>query len=134
MQNYLGDVITRIRNGHQARLGAVLLHSATPKSCVKILEVLREEGYILGFQEWNDEITNRQFLKVLLKYNRAGRPAIGNIFQVSKPGRRVYVSTKSLWKPKSTAGMFILATPKGVLTDRDARLFNAGGELLLGVY
>lgn len=134
MHNLLGDLITRIYNGQQARLGAILLHSATPKYCMAILEILREEGYILGFQEWYDPKLNRTFLKILLKYNAMGVPAIKKIFQISKPTRRIYISTIILWKPKATAGFFILSTPKGLLIDRDARLLNVGGELLLGVY
>jgi small subunit ribosomal protein S8 len=59
---------------------------------------------------------------------------IRNIFRVSKPGRRVFLSTKALWKPKTTTGIFILSTPKGLYTDRDARFFNLGGEILCGVY
>lgn len=134
MQNLLGDLIVRIYNGQQARLGAIILHQATPKSCLLILEILRKEGYILGFQEWYDARLNRNFIKVLLKYNAMGVPAIKKIFQISKPTRRVYVSTILLWKPKATAGFFILSTPKGILIDRDARLLNVGGELLLGIY
>lgn len=134
MQNFLGDLLTRIRNGQQARLGAILLHPATPQSCIAVLEVLRDEGYIIGFQEWYDVRTNRRFLKVILKYSATGAPAIRGIFQVSKPSRRVYASTKALWKPKTTVGIFVLSTPKGILADRDARMFNAGGEILLGIY
>jgi len=93
MQNLLGDLITRIYNGQQARLGAILLHTATPKSSLAILEILRDEGYIVGFQETYDERLKRTFLKVLLKYNAMGVPAIKKIFQISKPTRRVYIST-----------------------------------------
>ena len=63
-----------------------------------------------------------------------GVPSIRKIFQISKPSKRIYVATQVLWKPKSTSGIFILSTPKGFLVDREARLFNVGGELLLGVY
>ena len=134
MHNLLGDLITRIYNGQQARLGAILLHTATPKSCILILEILRNEGYIIGFQEWYDYKLKRMYLKVLLKYDHMGLPVIKKIFQISKPTRRVYLSTLVIWKPKATAGLFILSTPKGLLTDKDARLLNVGGELLLGIY
>ena len=96
--------------------------------------MLREEGYIVGFQEYYNVKLKRTFIKVLLKYNAIGVPAIKKIFQISKPTRRVYISTQVLWKPKASAGLFILSTPKGLLIDRDARLLNVGGELLLGVY
>lgn len=134
MHNLLGDLITRISNGQQARLGAIVLHSATPKSCILILEILRNEGYIIGFHEWYDPQLKRTFLKVQLKYDSMGQPIIRKIFQISKPTRRIYISTVILWKPKATAGLFILSTPKGLLIDRDARLLNVGGELLLGIY
>jgi small subunit ribosomal protein S8 len=134
MQNLLGDLITRIQNGQQARLSAILLSPAIPKNLFKILEILRDEGYILGFQEWHDQKLNRTFIKLFLKYNIMGVPSIRKIFQISKPSRRIYIATQLLWKPKSTSGIFILSTPKGFLVDREARLFNVGGELLLGVY
>lgn len=134
MQNLLGDLIVRIQNGQQARLGAILLHPATPKRLFIILEILRDEGYILDFQEWYDQRTKHTFIKLFLKYNAMGVPSIRKIFQISKPTKRIYISTKALWKPKSTGGLFILSTPKGFLVDRDARLFNVGGELLLGIY
>lgn len=134
MQNLLGDLITRIYNGQQARLGAIILHPATPKSCLLVLDLLRDEGYILGYNLWYDPKLKRTFLKVLLKYSAYGAPAIKKIFQISKPTRRIYISTVILWKPKASAGLYILSTPKGLLTDRDARLLNVGGELLLGIY
>jgi len=134
MQNLLGDLITRIYNGQQARLGAIILHPATPKSCILVLDLLRDEGYILGYNLWYDPKLKRTFLKVLLKYSAYGAPAIKKIFQISKPTRRIYISTVILWKPKASAGLYILSTPKGLLTDRDARLLNVGGELLLGIY
>ena len=134
MQNLLGDLITRIYNGQQARLGAILLDARTPKSCLLILDILRNEGYILGYHTWYDSKLKRTFLKVLLKYSTLGTPAIKNFFLISKPTRRIYISTLVLWKPKATSGCFLLSTPKGLLVDRDARLLNVGGELLLGVY
>jgi ribosomal protein S8 len=93
MQNLLGDLITRIYNGQQARLGAIILHPATPKSCILVLDLLRDEGYILGYNLWYDPKLKRTFLKVLLKYSAYGAPAIKKIFQISKPTRRIYIST-----------------------------------------
>lgn len=134
MKDFLGDMLVRIKNGQKVRLNAVLLHPATPKHCIKVLNVLQEEGYIYGYQEWINPETSIKMIKVLLKYNNTGIPVIKNIFRISTPGRRVYVSTKALWKPKTTAGIFILSTPKGFYTDRDARFFNLGGELVCGIY
>ena len=95
MQNFLGDMITRIRNGHRARLGAILLHPSIPKLCVRLLEILRDEGYILGFQ-YIVNGNNKLQIKVLLKYDATGSSVIQSFFQISKPSRRVYVSLNSL--------------------------------------
>lgn len=133
MQNFLGDMITRIRNGHRARLGAILLHPSTPKLCVRLLEILRDEGYILGFQYIVNE-NNKPQIKVLLKYDATGSSVIQSFFQISKPSRRVYISLNSLWKPKSSFGLFVISTPMGLMVDREARIRNLGGEVLCGIY
>ena len=101
---------------------------------IKILEVLKKEGYIRGFIEYVDPKLNFIKIKVLLKYDANGVPAVTNIFRVSTPSRKYYLSIKSLWKPKSTSGFFILSTPKGILIDRDARLHGQGGEVICGIY
>lgn len=94
MQNFLGDMITRIRNGQRARLGAIYLHYFTPKLCLKILKILKDEGYILGFQYIS--LNNQLQIKVLLKYNANGVGTIKSIFQISKPGMPLYFSLVSL--------------------------------------
>lgn len=134
MRDFIGDMLTRIRNGQRARLESIILHPATPNYCENLLELLWEEGYIRGFTEFYDEKKNRKFIKVLLKYNSIGTPIIKGVFRVSTPGRRRYISIKALWKPKSTGGIFVLSTPRGVMVDRDARLLNVGGEVLFGIY
>jgi small subunit ribosomal protein S8 len=135
MQNFLGDMRTRIINGHRARLGAVFLHPSTPKIYIKILEILREEGYILGFQhEVNIYNSNKSQLKVILKYDHSGTPIIRSFFQISKPSRPVYLTLNSFWKPKSTFGLFIISTSAGFMIDREARKRNLGGEVLCGIY
>ena len=132
MQNFLGDMLTRIRNGQRARLGAIYLHPFTPKLCVQVLVLLRIEGYISGFQYIC--LNNKIFIKVLLKYNNVGEEVIKSIFQISKPGRRIYLGLNSLWKPKNSFGIFIISTSKGLMVDREARLNNLGGEILCGLY
>lgn len=134
MQDFLGDMITRIRNGHRARLGAVLLHPYTPNVCVRLLEILRDEGYILGFQYIHNTKSKKPQIKVLLKYDATGSSVVQAIFQVSKPSRRIYISLNALWKPKTTFGVFIVSTPIGLMVDREARLRNLGGEVLCGIY
>ncbi len=140
MKDYISDMLTRIINGQKSKLGEVMLHSSTPQKCISILNILEKEGYIFGWEEWSlkneNKITKDKTLriKVLLKYNGQGNSAIRGIFRVSKPGRKVYISTKALWKPKSGAGIFILSTPFGILTDKEARYFNVGGEVLCGIF
>lgn len=134
MRDYLGDLIIRIKNAQKARLQEILMHPYLPQQYIKILRILYLEGYIRGFEERWDAKKGRFVIRVFLKYNVRGEPIIENVFTVSAPGRRVYVSTKTLWQPKTSRGLFVLSTPKGFLVDRDARLLNVGGELLFGIY
>lgn len=134
MKDFLSDMLTRIRNGQRAGLDAVQMHPYMPRICKDVLEILYEEGYIRGFSEIYDDKTSLQKIKVYLKYKNGGAPLIEGIFRVSTPGRRVYLSTKVLWKPKSTFGIFIFSTSQGVMTDREARMLNLGGEVVCGVY
>ncbi len=134
MKDYFGDLIIRIKNGNKVKAKTIAMHPYMPKHCYAFLNLLRDEGYILGYQQTIDKTTNKPIVNVLLKYNNMGVPAIRNIYQISKPGRRIYWSTKALWKPKSTGGLLVLMTPKGFLTDRDARLLNIGGEVFCGLY
>jgi len=134
MKDFLSDMLTRIRNGQRAGLNAVYLHSHMPRICKDVLEILYEEGYIRGFSENCVDKKNERKIKVYLKYKNGGAPVIEGLFRVSTPGRRVYLSTKVLWKPKSTSGIFIFSTPQGVMTDHEARLLNLGGEVLCGIY
>jgi small subunit ribosomal protein S8 len=134
MKNFLSDMLTRIRNGQRASLEAVYMHPHMPKYCYAILKILSDEGYIRGIsEEFGGQKSSRQ-VKVLLKYTSDGMPAIEGLFSVSKPGRRIYISTNVLWKPKSSTGLFIFSTPNGIMSDREARFFNLGGEVLCGVY
>ncbi len=134
MKEYISDLLTRIRNGSKAKLHQINIHTYSPKSCIKILEILREEGYIWGFQKVVGKSTKQNNIIVYLKYTGTGIPAIQQIYMISKPGRRFYWTTKVLWKPKSSAGILILNTSKGYLTDKNARLFNIGGEVICGIY
>lgn len=95
MQNYLSDMLIRIKNGQKAQLGAVVLHPQMPKLCYKVLEILYDEGFIRGFKIYalSDGQKN---VKVLLKYDNAGAPVMKNITMISTAGRRVYGTIKSL--------------------------------------
>lgn len=134
MKDFLSDMLTRIRNGQRAGVDVVELHPYMPRICRDVLEILHEEGFIHGFSIIFDEKIKTTRIQVYLKYKNTNAPLIEHIFRISTPGRRIYVSTKVLWKPKSTSGIFIFSTPLGIMTDREARLLNLGGELLCGVY
>lgn len=134
MTDHISDMVTRLRNAQKAKLSAVNLHPSSPKVCIHLLEILRDEGYIRGFRELYIQEKNQQLFQVMLKYGSQGEPAIRSIFRVSTPGRRYYSTTRALWQPKGTMGIFIISTPRGLLTDREARRLNVGGEILLGAY
>jgi small subunit ribosomal protein S8 len=96
MKDFLSDMLTRIRNGQRAGLDEVYLHPHMPKNCFNILKVLYDEGYIRGFSKGTSSHKQLNHVKVALKYKNGGAPAIEGIFRVSKPGRRIYISTTTL--------------------------------------
>ena len=129
MSDPLGDMLTRIRNGQRARKDSVL--SPASKLRVRVLDVLQREGYIRGWFE--EELRpGVKELRVELKYDN-GRPVIRDIKRVSTPGRRVYSKIRELPSHFNGLGISILSTPKGVMSDNDARTQNVGGEILCRV-
>jgi small subunit ribosomal protein S8 len=126
----LGDMITRIRNAAARNKPRV----TTPASKLRgrVLDVLKSEGYIRGYTTIEHENGRCEF-DIELKYFD-GEPVIREIARVSKPGRRVYVSVKSLPRVNNGLGVAILSTPKGVMADHDAREQNVGGEVLCTVF
>jgi small subunit ribosomal protein S8 len=131
MRDQIGDMITRIRNGQKVRFSEVILYTPTSKLCIHILNILRTEGYVHNYKI--KKIHPLQ-VSVILKFDSVGKPAIKNIYQISTIGRRIYIKSKNLWTLKSGQGLFIISTPKGLMTNRDAKINNYGGELLLNVY
>ena len=130
MSDPLGDMLTRIRNGQSARKLAV--SSPSSKFRVNVLEVLKREGYIRDYS--SKEIkTGMSELKIELKYHE-GLPVISEIKRVSRPGRRIYSGINDLKKSYSGLGISILSTPRGVLSDNEARNANVGGEVLCQVF
>jgi small subunit ribosomal protein S8 len=125
----LGDMLTRIRNGQQARKDSVV--SPASKLRARVLEVLAREGYIRGYKE--EPIGPAKGLRIELKYFE-GQPAIRHVARVSKPGRRVYSGAKELPRVRNGLGITIISTPKGVLSDAEARDQNVGGEILAEVF
>jgi small subunit ribosomal protein S8 len=129
MTDPLGDLLTRIRNGQQARKDSVL----TPASKLRahVLDVLQREGYIRGYSE--ELLAGQKGLRIELKYFE-GQPAIQHLARISKPGRRVYSGSKDLPRIRNGLGVVIVSTPRGVLSDAEAREQNVGGEVLAEVF
>ena len=126
----LGDMLTRIRNGQSARKQVV--NSPASKLRSNVLEVLKREGFIRGYS--TDEIRSGvSEVKIELKYQE-GEPVIREIRRVSRPGRRVYAKIKDLPRPYNGLGIAVLSTPRGVMSDVEAREANVGGEVLCQVF
>ena len=125
----LGDMLTRIRNGLQAKKDSVLTPAS--KLRVRVLDVLQREGYIRGYT--SEEVGGHDGIRIELKYFE-GQPAIRHVARVSKPGRRVYSGSKELPRVRNGLGITIVSTPRGVLSDAEAREHNVGGEVLAEVF
>ena len=126
----IGDMITRIRNAQMRLLNNVKIPNS--KFRAKILDVLKQEGYIADYKTIADE-KNKNFLFVNLKYNE-GLPVIKEIKRVSKPGRRIYAKADSISKIQNGLGLAIVSTSQGIMSDNDARTKNVGGEIICRVF
>ena len=130
MTDPVGDMLTRIRNGQSARLDSVTVPASRLRS--NVLDVLQREGYIRGWFE--EELRpGVKELRVELKYDN-GEPVIKEIKRVSTPGRRVYSKIRELPRDYNGLGISILSTPRGVMSDAEARAANVGGEVLCKVF
>lgn len=130
MSDPLGDMLTRIRNAQRARHTACVAPAS--KLRANVLEALKREGYIRGFE--TEEVRKGiSQLRIELKYSD-GQPVIREIHRVSRPGRRVYSKIKELPRVYAGLGVSILSTPRGVLSDVEARAANVGGEILCRVF
>ncbi len=130
MSDSLGDLLTRIRNGQRARFPKVRAPASKLRS--NVLEVLKREGYIRDFRSMEVRPGISE-LEIELKYAE-GEPVIKQIARVSKPGRRVYSKIKELPNYYNGLGIAILSTPRGVMSDHEARAANVGGEVLCRVF
>ena len=126
----IGDMFTRIRNGQMRSLDSVNIPSSNFRR--NILEILKSEGYIKDFYIEKSE-NNKINLKINLKYYE-GDPVIKEIKRISKPGRRVYSRATSIPRVMNGLGLAILSTPKGVMSDTEARKNNIGGEIICRVF
>ena len=126
----IGDMIARIKNAQLRNHKSIKLPSSNFK--VKIADVLKKEGFIIDYKV--ESIKSNSFdLLINLKYN-LGTPVINTIERISKPGRRIFSSAESLPKINNGLGIAIISTPKGVMTDIDARKQKVGGEIICKVF
>ncbi|MGQ9725156.1 MAG: 30S ribosomal protein S8 [Tepidimonas sp.] len=125
MSDPIADMLTRIRNAQMVDKAVVTMPASKLKTA--IAQVLKDEGYIDGFQV--KDTGGKKELEIALKYY-AGRPVIERIERVSRPGLRVYRGAKSIPQVMNGLGVAIVTTPKGVMTDRKARAAGVGGEVL----
>ena len=126
----IGDMLTRIRNAVMAKKKEVVVEPVS-KLKMAILDVLKREGYIEGYKMEGEGVKKK--IIVYLKYYQ-GKPVIQVIERVSKPGRRIYVGVDEIPKVYNGLGIAILSTPKGVLSDREAKKLRVGGELICKVF
>jgi small subunit ribosomal protein S8 len=125
MSDPIADLLTRIRNAQMLSKANVMVPSSKVK--VAIVQVLKDEGYIDGFQVKTED--GKATLEIALKYY-AGRPVIERIERVSRPGLRVYKGRDAIPQVQNGLGVAIVTTPQGVMTDRKARAVGVGGEVL----
>ena len=130
MTDPLGDMLTRIRNGQRARKNNI--SSPASKLRSNVLDVLKREGYIRDYSQ-RELRPGVSEIEIQLKYHE-GEPVIREISRVSKPGRRVYTKINDLQRVYNGLGIAILSTPRGVLSDTEARDQNVGGEVLCQVF
>lgn len=125
----IGDMLTRIRNAQLRRKSTVRVPASKLRE--RVLEVLKSEGYIRSYER-HDLDSNKAEIEVSLKYHE-GEPVIRTLARVSTPGRRVYSSVGELPRVANGLGISIISTPKGVMSDAQARAANVGGEVLCTV-
>ena len=126
----IADMLTRTRNAITANHTDVEIPSSKTKKA--ILDILKEEGYIAGYEEIEEQLQNS--LKVTLKYGAKGEKVITGLKRISKPGLRVYAKSEELPKVLNGLGIAIVSTNKGIMTDKKARSQNLGGEVLAFVW
>jgi small subunit ribosomal protein S8 len=125
----ISDFLTRMRNAAGAKHKTVDTQSSNLK--LAVAAILKEQGFIAGFEKIEDD--KQGVLRVALRYHN-GLPAIQEVKRISKPGRRVYSPADKLPRVRNGLGVAIVSTSKGVMTDKQARLYNVGGEILCTVW
>ena len=130
MTDPIADMLTRIRNANKNRAKVVSMPSSKIK--VEIANILKEEGYITDFTVDNDTVQNT--LTLTLKYSETKERVITGLKRISKPGLRVYAKADEIPRVLNGLGIAIVSTPKGVMTDKNARKNNVGGEVIAYVW
>ncbi|MBI5598521.1 MAG: 30S ribosomal protein S8 [Deltaproteobacteria bacterium] len=130
MTDPIADMLTRIRNAIGARQTEVCVPMSRMKA--EILKILKEEGYVKDYAVPGDK--SPRVIKVQLRYGPSSRSVITEIKRVSKPGKRVYVSTDEIPEVMNGLGVAVISTSKGVVSDREARKLRVGGEFICSVY
>lgn len=128
--DFVGDFLTVVRNASKAHKDKVTFKAS--KMTVRIAEILKEEGFVENVKPFTEEKKN--FVRVHLKYMQGKRPAIQGLKRISKPGRRRYIASDAIPRVQGGLGVAIVSTSKGLLTDREARKANVGGEILCTVW
>ena len=127
----IADMFTRIRNAQIVSFDTITFQYSNIKC--DIAKILAKEGYITGFEIINDDL-NKRMLKLTLKYDKDGQPLIESIRRVSKPSKRIYTKKKDIYKVLNGFGTLIISTSKGILTGKEARIKNLGGEIIGEVF
>jgi small subunit ribosomal protein S8 len=131
----IADMLTRIRNGAMA--GQALVAMPHSKVKAEIAKILKEEGYLEGFEAAEGEKPGQMVLRVKIKYigeRRSRKPVLTNLVRISRPGRRVYTKKQDIPWVLSGVGVAILSTPKGIMSGNRARQLGVGGEILCKVW
>jgi len=131
MTDPIADMLTRIRNANKARFKSTLVHMSQIN--MNIAKVLKKAGYISGYDNVKDD-KGYAMLKITLKYPDAKHTVITDIKRISKPGRRVYVTAGNIPSVLNGYGISVLSTSSGVITDKEAREMNIGGEVICNVW
>lgn len=131
----IADMLTRIRNAMLIGQAAVAMPSSKVKA--EIAKILKEEGYLEGFEVADGEIAGQKVLRLKIKYvgeRRERKPVLAGLVRVSRPGRRIYTKKQDIPWVLSGMGVAILSTPKGIMTGQRARQLGVGGEILCKVW
>jgi small subunit ribosomal protein S8 len=131
MTDPIADMMTRVRNANRMKFRSV--NAQLSRVNLEIVKVLKRTGYISGFDVKKDQ-NKKDILKIYLKYTDTKERIIQDLQRVSKPGRRIYVSSKKIPKVYNGFGVAIVSTPRGIMTDKEARLQNVGGEIICNIW